>query len=87
MLARDREIGCVVLLQLLPAFGAVEQHEGREVRQFDSFVKDQRGFHAAVGEKNAAVDVAAGRVGIWPFNISVIGNLDTSVPHRTAASG
>ena len=67
MVARDRKIAGVVLLQFLPALGAVEQHEGGEVRQLDSFVEDQRRFHAAVGQENAAAGAAAGRVGIWPF--------------------
>ena len=42
------------------------------MRQFDTFVKDQRRFHAAVGEKNAA---AALRQVVSVFchcNISVI---------------
>ena len=54
MVARDRKIARVILLELLPPVGAVEQHEGCEVRQFDSFVKDKRCFHATVGEENAA---------------------------------
>ena len=54
MVARDREIAGVIALQLLPAVGAVEQHEGGEMGQINPFVEDQRRFHAAVGEENAA---------------------------------
>ena len=54
MIARNRQIAGVILLQLLPAFGAVEQHKGGEMRQLDSLVEYQRRFHTAIGEENAA---------------------------------
>ena len=55
VVARDREVAGVILLQFLPALGIIEQHERGEVRQFNSLVKYQRRFHAAIGEKYAAL--------------------------------
>ncbi len=55
---------------MLPAFGAVEQHEGGEMRQFDSLVENQRRFHAAIGEENAAAPLRK--------IISVFGHLNIS---------
>jgi hypothetical protein len=55
MLTRDGKIGLVILLQMRAAGLAVEQHERSEVRKFQTFVKDQGGLHAAVGQEDAAV--------------------------------
>jgi hypothetical protein len=40
------------------------------MRQFDSFLENQRGFHAAVGKKNAAVALWQGVSVLGHFNIS-----------------
>jgi hypothetical protein len=40
------------------------------MRQFDSFLENQRGFHAAVGEKNAAIALWQGVSVLGHFNIS-----------------
>ena len=73
MLARDRKIRSVILLQFLPSFGAIEQHEGGEMRQIDSFMEDQGRLHAAVGEENAAAALRQIVSVFGHFNIS--GNL------------
>ena len=53
VVARDPEIALVVALQMLPACLGLEQDEGREMREIDAFVKDQRRLHAAVAEEDA----------------------------------
>jgi hypothetical protein len=68
---------------MLPAFSAIEQHEGSEMRQLDSLLKNQRRFHAAIGEKNAAVALWQGVSVLGHFNISANWDLDTSRLHRT----
>jgi hypothetical protein len=45
-------------------------------------VEDQRGFHAAIGEENAAAALWQGISVSGHFNISASGNFDTSRPHR-----
>ena len=70
MVARDRQIAGVILLQFLPPLGTIEQHERGEVRQLDSFVEDQRRFHAAIGEENAAVALRQIVSVFGHFNIS-----------------
>jgi hypothetical protein len=58
------------MLQLMPSFSAIEQHEGSEMRQLDSLLKNQRRFHAAIGKKNAAVALWQGVSVLGHFNIS-----------------
>ena len=49
----DGEIAPIIVAQRIPTLLALHEIEGREVRQLMTFEKDQRGFQAAVGEKQA----------------------------------
>ena len=42
---------------MLPACLGLEQDEGREMREIDAFVKDQRRLHAAVAEEDAVLEL------------------------------